>query len=317
MTCTAKPLHVETPLLESRDLSRVSGKQVFLKMECFQNAGSYKIRGIGLFCSRARDAGRTRLVASSAGNAGYAVAYAGNRLGMEVTVVVPETTSQEAKERIASEGAQVRVFGSVWDDADAYGRELAEASGAAYVHPFDHPTLWEGYRTLVREARAQMARPDAVVLSVGGGGMMCGVLEGIHEVGWGDVPLVAVEPEGAASYGAALRSGRVVALERISTVATSLATRRVTAEAVAWAGRHDVRAVTVSDVQAVSACRRFADDHRALVEPACGATLATLYDGHPALAGARSVLAVVCGGIGVSTARLAQWERDLGICAAA
>jgi L-serine/L-threonine ammonia-lyase len=317
MTCTAKPLHVVTPLLESRDLSRVTGKQVFLKMECFQNAGSYKIRGIGLFCSRAREAGKTRLVASSAGNAGYAVAYAGNRLAMDVTVVVPETTSQEAKDRIASEGARVEVHGSVWDEADAFGRDLAARTDAAYVHPFDHPTLWEGYRTLVREAYAEMDRPDAVVLSVGGGGMMCGVLEGLHEVGWGSVPLVAVEPEGAASFGAALKAGQVVPLDRISTVATSLATRRVTPQTVAWACRHDLRAVTVSDVQAVSACRRFADDHRALVEPACGATLSTLYDNHPALAGARSVLAVVCGGIGVSMARLAQWEQDLGLVSAA
>lgn len=317
MTLLPKQLHVETPVLESRPLSLASGRRVYLKMECFQNAGSYKIRGIGLCCLRAKEAGKKRLVASSAGNAGYAVAYAGNRLDMEVTVVVPKTSSQEAKERIASEGARVVVHGAVWDEAHRFGMELARETDAAYVHPFDNPTLWEGHRSLIREAARQMPRPDAVVLSVGGGGMMCGVLEGMHEVGWNDVPLVTAEPEGCASFGASLSAGRVVTLENPSTVATSLAVCRVAPRAVEWASKHRILPVTVSDMEAVLACHRFADDHRVLVEPACGVTLATLYFAHPVLQEFKSVMAVVCGGIGVSTSQLSRWERELGLVSVA
>ncbi|WP_300526600.1 pyridoxal-phosphate dependent enzyme [Aminiphilus sp.] len=302
-------LHCTTPTVESKPLSQRTGRSVFLKMECFQNAGSYKIRGIGRLCSESVAAGKTHLVSSSGGNAGYAVAYAGRRLGVPVTVVVPVTTSEVARERIASEGARVIAAGDVWDDAERHALELAREEGCAYIPPFDHPSLWKGYTTLVDELAVQMDKPDALVLSVGGGGLLSGVVEGLHKHGWNDVPVVAVETEGAASFASSLQAGHLVRLERIHTIAATLAVRQVTPRALEVNALHPVRSCTVSDATTVRACLAFADDHRVLVEPACGASLSVLYDNAPVLEDARRVLVVVCGGTGVSLRILSDWER--------
>jgi L-serine/L-threonine ammonia-lyase len=305
------PFHVRTPLLRSAPLTR-PGREIHLKLESLQPVGSFKLRGVGAACTRAVRDGATHLVSSSGGNAGLAVAYAGARLGVGVTVFVPESTPPAMRARIELEGAAVRVLGAVWDDAHAAALASAAQPGHAYVHPFDDPALWDGHATLVDEVAAEGLRPDAVVVAVGGGGLLVGVLLGLHRAGWTDVPVVAVETEGAASYHAAIAAGRPVLIDRPTSLATSLGARQVADEAFAWTKRHEIRPWLVSDRAAVQACVRFADDHRILVEPACGAALAVVYDDAPVLAGARRVLVVVCGGAGVTLARLAEWQAKTG-----
>lgn len=304
-------LHCETPVVESVPLRECSGKRVFLKMECFQHAGSYKIRGIGRLCQEGVASGDRHLVASSGGNAGYAVAYAGRLLGAKVTVVVPEATPEVACQRIRGEGAEVIVHGEIWDDANDLALELAAEPGRRYVPPFDHPSIWSGHATLVEELTRQMEKPDAVVLSVGGGGLLSGVVEGLYSQGWGDVPVVGVETEGAASFGAAVRANRLVRLEKVNTIAATLGVRQVASQALEWSRKHPIYPHAVSDASAVRACLRFADDHRVLVEPACGASLSVIYQGTPLLDFAETVLVVVCGGTGVSRETLSYWERKL------
>lgn len=307
------PLHVVTPLWESRALSKSLGASVFLKMEALQPVGSFKIRGIGLACQRRYGAGAVRLVSSSGGNAGYAVAYAGRMLGLEATVVVPKTTPHWMREIISGEGAKVIEHGESWDDAHAFASEIAEDKGTAYIHPFDDPFLWEGHATIIEEVAQLDLKPAAVVLAVGGGGLLCGVLEGLHRVGWSDVPIVAVETEGAASFAASVSKGHLVTLQRIASVATSLGARRVTAQALEWTHRHTIIPLNVSDREAVRACFRFADDHRVLVEPACGAALCAAYDRTGFLVGKEPVLVIVCGGAGTSLSLLEEWAERVNI----
>jgi L-serine/L-threonine ammonia-lyase len=306
------PLHVVTPLVESAPLARAFGAPVWLKLESLQPAGSFKIRGIGRACEEAVAAGARRLVSSSGGNAGLAVAYAGRVLGAPVSVVVPRTTSDRMIEKMRAEGASVQVHGDAWDDAHAEALRVCDREAGFYVHPFDMPAVWHGNATLVAEAIDQgLPRPGAVVVSVGGGGLMCGVLEGMHAAGWRDVPLVAVETHGAASLHAAMVAGHPVDIGTIASIATTLGARRVAERAVAWTREHPVASHRVSDRAAVDACLRFADDHRVVVEPACGAALAAAYDRAPALAGASSVLVVACGGAGATPADLVRWDATL------
>ncbi len=299
-------IHVRTPLVESTALSARLGRPVWLKLEALQPTGSFKVRGVGRACERLVAAGATQLVSSSGGNAGLAVAHAGRLLGARVTVFVPSTTAAFMLDRMRAEGARIEVRGEVWDQAHAAALAFAEVEGAGYVHPFDHPDVWAGNATLVDELEA---RPGAVVLSVGGGGLLCGVAHGLHRRGWADVPIVAAETSGAASFAAALRAGRPVSLDRIDSLATSLGARTVAAEALACAGRHPIVPWIVPDSAAVDACWRFAADHRLLVEPACGAALSAVYQKAPALAGASSVLVVVCGGSGVNLDLLLRWQK--------
>lgn len=303
--------HIETPALRSRPLSEALGAPVDLKMECLQPTGSFKLRGIGRACAEAARAGATHLVASSGGNAGLAVAHAGARLGVRTTVLVPAHVPARMRALIEAEGAEVVVRGESWDDTDREAQAMARAPGCAYIPPFDRPAIWDGHAGMIREAARQIERPGAVVVAVGGGGLLLGVLLGMHEVGWTDVPAVAVETEGAASLAASLDAGRLVTLERIASVATSLGARRIAPELLRWCEKHPVRSCVVSDRAAVSACARFLDDHRLLVEPACGAALAAVYDREAAVSGVGSVLVIVCGGANVTLGQLQEWTRAL------
>ncbi|QQP95249.1 pyridoxal-phosphate dependent enzyme [Lysobacter enzymogenes] len=299
------PLSVKTPLLESLPLSRAIGARAWLKMEAMQPSGSFKIRGIGHACEHYRAQGAQRFLSSSGGNAGLAVAYAGRKLGVPVLVVVPETTTERARRLLDAEGAEVIVHGTSWFEANRYAQSLKTAQDA-FLHPFDDPLLWQGHATLIDEVVADGLRPDAVVLCVGGGGLLAGVAEGMRRSGLDEVPIYAAETEGMASFAAAVDAGRPVELPALSGVATSLGARQVCERAFALTRERPVIPLQVSDREAVDACLAFLDDHRTLVEPACGASLALLYANRlpPGVAG--NVLVVVCGG---STATVESLSR--------
>ena len=303
-------LHIRTPLLVSAPLSAKLAATVRLKMEALQPSGSFKLRGIGHACRAYAAGGARRLVCSSGGNAGIAVAWAGRRLALPVTVVVPETTSPRAIEMIRQQAARVLVHGASWQEAHLFSQQLCKSeSDSAYIHPFDDPLLWTGHATLIDEVVRDGATPDAVVLSVGGGGLLCGVVEGLRRNGLADVPVLAVETAGADSLAASVRAGRHAALEAIRSVATSLGAKKVAAAAWSVYQTHPVTSHVVSDRKAVDACLRFATDHRILVEPACGATLAAVYDPPECLGDKSDILVIVCGGAGVTAEQLCSWQR--------
>ena len=289
-------LHVRTPLLDSPVLSALSGTEVRLKMEALQPPGSFKIRGIGHACETYAAEGARRFLSSSGGNAGIAAAHAGRRLGVPVTVVVPETTTGHARRLIQQEGAELIVHGASWQEAHDHALSLLDDE-ARLIHPFDDPLLWHGHATMIDEVAATGFVPDLVVVAVGGGGLLAGVAEGMARNGWRETSVLAVETEGADSYHRALEVGEPVRLPAIESVATSLGARQVCQRAVAVSGALEVGSVVVSDADALRACLQFLDDHRVLVEPACGAALAAIYQGGAAaFAGVRSTLVIVCGG---------------------
>jgi L-serine/L-threonine ammonia-lyase len=289
-------------------MGEILGAPVYLKMEAFQPVGSFKLRGMGAACRDSCANGATRLVSSSGGNAGYAIAYAGRRLKVPVTIVVPAPTSLRARELICQEGAEVIERGAAWDDAHEHAIHLARDVGGAYIHPFDDPRAWAGHATMIHEVAERGIQPGAVVVSVGGGGLLCGVAQGMQDVGWTGVPILAVETRGADSFAAAVAAGRLVTLDAITSIATTLGARTVAPEALAWSRRREIRPWVVSDRVAVDACFRFADDHRVLVEPACGASLSAVYGLAEPLRQAGPVLVIVCGGAGVTRDLLSRWD---------
>jgi L-serine/L-threonine ammonia-lyase len=306
------PLHLVTPYWPHRGLPD-TGRTTWVKMDAHQPTGSFKIRGVGLLCQRLQAQGATRFVCSSGGNAGLAAAYAARAIGAPMTVVLPSTTPAFMRDRIVALGGEALIEGDVWDAADALAQAIAGRGEAAYVSPFNHPYLWEGHASLVDELAAAGPAPDAIVVAVGGGGLMCGVAEGLERHGWKDTAIVAVETAGAASLARSIEAGRPITLDRIDTVASSLAARRVADAAFAWTERRTVVPVTVSDADAVAACKRFVDDHTTLVEPACGAALSLAYDDHPALKPYGSVAVIACGGVVTSLEKLAAWSAQFGV----
>lgn len=299
-------LHIDTPLLASTAMGARAGQAIWLKMDALQPSGSFKLRGIGHACVTYARRGARRFISSSGGNAGIAAAYCGRRLGVPVLVVVPETASSRARELIAREGAEIRVHGASFQEANAHALSLL-GEHDAFIHPFDDPLLWEGHASMIDETVRAGVRPDAVILSVGGGGLLCGAVAGLRRNGLAEVPVFAVETEGADSYAQSVAAGARIELPAITSIATSLGARRVSEAALALRASHPVHPVVLPDADAVQAALRFMDDHRIVVEPACGVSLALAYRAGELLAGFSNVLVIVCGGVTATVPQLQAW----------
>ncbi|NHZ63486.1 pyridoxal-phosphate dependent enzyme [Massilia genomosp. 1] len=303
-------LHIDTPLVASSAMGGKNGQTVWLKMEALQPNGSFKLRGIGHACEEYARRGAKRFISSSGGNAGLAAAYAGRQLGVPVVVVAPETTSERARELMRREQAELIVHGASFSEANALALSMV-GEHDAFIHAFDDPLLWTGHATMIDEVAHAGVIPDAVVLSVGGGGLMCGVIEGLRRNGWDKVPVFAVETDGADSLAQSIEADRRIELPRIASIATSLGARQVSQAAFDWTHVHPMSSMVVTDQAAVAACIRFMDDHRLVVEPACGASLAVVYAGRPELAAFKNLLVIVCGGVTATVAQLQAWEGTL------
>ena len=301
-------LHIRTPLILHPGLSSPA-RRIWLKLENLQPSGSFKLRGMGLLCSQAAAQGKTRVVCPSGGNAGFATAVAAVSLGLQACIVVPHTTPESTRARIRETGAEVIVHGKVWDEANQRALELSQGADTEYVPAFDHPVLWQGHSTMVDEILEDCPQVDALVTSVGGGGLLAGLLTGLIRHRRMDCRIVACETRGAASFAAAMAAGHPVRLPRIDTVATSLGA----SEVAAWPVQHILdfphECVVLGDEEAIMGVVRYANDCRQVVEPACGVSLAIAYLDHPAIAQAHDVVIVVCGGVSITPALVAGWAR--------
>lgn len=320
--------YLETPLVPSLYLSDQIGAQVVLKLELIQPSGSFKSRGLGNLVYRtvssAEPGTKFHFFSPSGGNAGCATAYAARQYGQKCTVCVPSTTSLAMIARIKKTGATVIPYGNYIADADKYLREALMPNSqerAIYCHPYDNELVWEGNSSLATELFEQFNgnKPDAVVCSVGGGGLYNGLVQGFTKVGWNDIPIVAVETEGCASLNMSLQTGTQVYLESPNTIATSLSTATVTKQTIEYA-RHvqPTHSVVISDREAAEACINFANDHKLIIEAACGTALSPLYTGKinqilPDLRADSVVVVVVCGGTAVNWNVLEGYSKKFGI----
>ncbi|PSR90792.1 tryptophan synthase beta subunit-like PLP-dependent enzyme [Coniella lustricola] len=347
---------IESPCIYSAPLSRAAGCRIHLKLDNTQPSGSFKSRGVGNFmrravqssCSSSRQQQQdVHFFCSSGGNAGLACITAANTFHLAATIVVPVSTLPHMVAKLRDLGAEVVQFGANWAMADAQLRETCmpeferthPGAKAVYVPPFDHQDVWDGAETLVDELRKQMGgetgedareqqKIDGIALCVGGGGLMCGVMQGVQKLeaaGYGTVKVLAVEAYGGESLNASVQAGELVTLPAITTISTSLGAVRVAEKAFEWtkrAGDNLVSAV-VTDKESVEAIARFVDDAKMLVESACGATIATVYNGDLRKylgAGlsdedwaAKNIVIVVCGGSNISLAMLEKYKEQFGI----
>ncbi|XP_075070021.1 L-serine dehydratase/L-threonine deaminase-like [Mixophyes fleayi] len=316
-------LHLNTPLRDSVPMSKLSETKVYLKLDNAQPTGSFKIRGIGHLCKTWAERGCKHFVCSSAGNAGLAAAYSARMLSIPATILVPVTTPAFTIQRVKDEGATVSVVGEILDETIEHAKELVKNNaGWVYIHPFDDPLIWEGHTSLVKEIKESLpSKPGAIALAVGGGGMLCGVVQGLREVGWSDVPIIAMETIGAHSLNAALEAGKLVTLPAITSVAKTLGAKTVGAQTFKVAQEHPVFSEVISDQDAVAAIEKFLDDEKMLVEPACGAALAVVYSnvvGKLQKAGKlkrdlSSLVIMVCGGNNITLTQLFRLKEQLGM----
>lgn len=289
-----------TPLVESPALSRRTGKQVYLKLECFQPIKVFKIRGAYNKISRLSE---ESVVAASSGNHGIAVAYSSHLLGKKATVVVPETAVREKLDAIQGFGAEVVKAGTLSSEREVKGRELARANGSAFVHPFDDPEVIAGQGTCGLEIAEQLSEFDSVLVPVGGGGLISGISISIKAMK-PETKVFGVEPMGAPKLSAALKARDIVTIPSPHSMADGLLPSRMGELTFAACIRNVDGVFTATEDEILGATKCMANEARIIAEPSGAAPLAPLLF-HPRDVPGKRVVVVVSGG-NISQALLMQ-----------
>jgi threonine dehydratase len=264
------------------------GRPVTLKLEQLQVTGSFKARGAANAVA-GLDPRPAGIVAASGGNHGQAVAWAAQRLGIDATVVVPTSSPDAKADRIAGYGARVIRHGAIYDEAEELARAIEAEEGRTFVHAFGDPAVIAGQGTVALEVLEQAAGCDALVIAVGGGGLVAGA--GVAADG--RIPVIGAEPVGAPTLHAALAAGGVPVTVGVDTItASSLGARRTTSLNARLVARHVRGVVQVDDAAMLAARAWLWESLRIPAEVGAAAGLAAVREG---LVDAAHPCVLVCG----------------------
>jgi threonine dehydratase len=285
-----------SPCAKSLSLSRLAGCETYLKLENLQMTGAYKERGAlnKLLClsPAERAAG---LVAASAGNHAQAVAYHAGRLGIPATIVMPEGTPLIKVANTRSHGARVVLSGSNYDEAYTEARRVEQAEGLTFIHPFDDPFIIAGQGTIALELLEQVPDLEAVLVPVGGGGLISGMAVAFKSTAPA-VKVVGVETEALPCMLASLDEGRLVTVEPASSLADGIAVKRPGELTFRHTQKYVDEIVTVSEEEIASAILYLLEREKTVVEGAGAVTVAALINHKVRGLEGRRVVALLSGG---------------------
>ena len=277
-------------------LSEITGMDVFCKLDNAQRTGSFKERGArNALAQLSADQRKRGVIAASAGNHAQALAYQGKLLGIPATVVMPQYAPLIKISNCQRFGANVLLHGRDFAEAKVYAHEIAAKDGLAYIDGYDDPAIIAGQGTMGVEIIGQVKDVDAVIVPVGGGGLIAGVSLAIKALR-PQTRIIAVEAENVASFSAALKGGRPTEIALQPTLADGLAIPKVGPNAFAIAREHVDQVVTVNEEQIAIAVLRLVELEKTVAEGAAATPLAAILSKKfPELAGKRVVL-LLCGG---------------------
>jgi threonine dehydratase len=281
-----------TPLVESPFLSKRFGRQIFLKLECFQPIRVFKIRGA---YNKISQLSELKIVAASSGNHGLAVAYSSRLLGKTCTIVIPETAVKEKADAIAENGATVVKYGKYHSDREAKAMEISAATGATFVHPFNDSDVIAGQGTCGLEISEQLSDFDSVIVPVGGGGLISGISIAIKSLRH-SAHVFGVEPVGATKMQQSLEADRLIEIDAPASVADGLIPSTVGSLTLDACRRNVEGMFSVSDDEILSAMRMLVHDCHIFPEPSGSAPLAVLLDEKRSSRLGKRVVLVVSGG---------------------
>jgi threonine dehydratase len=297
----------ETPCPYSRTLSELSGSAVYMKLENLQMTGSFKERGAANLLLQLDEAERRRgVVAASAGNHGLAVAFHAARLGIPASIVMPTYAPLIKVTSARRYGAEVILHGANYDEAYERARAIEQASGAVFVHPFDDPRVVAGQGTLALELLTQVDDLEAVIVPVGGGGLIAGVALAI-KARRPAVRVIGVQAAAMPSMQRALQARQQVQVASTPTIADGIAVRRVGEVTFEVAQRLVDEVVTVNEEEMANAILLLLEIEKTVVEGAGATPLAALLNRSMDLGGRRVALVLSGGNIDVTmVARIIQ-----------
>ena len=289
------PLIDQTPLVYSRPLSEISNAQVYLKFEQMQRGGSFKVRGATYKISRlSEEQRRVGVITASAGNHAQGVAIAAASHGISCTIVVPENAPLTKVTATQRYGARVVFAGATYDDAVQRCAELQKESGATYIPAFDDLDVITGQGTLGLEMLQALPDADAIVVPIGGGGLISGIALAARAIKPG-ITIIGVEAKGAASMHASLNAGQIQTLPALATIADGIAIKQPGKITFPLIQRLVDEVVVVEDEEIINAVLFLLERHKILVEGAGAAGVAALLSGTLHLS-AKRVLFPLTGG---------------------
>lgn len=267
---------LETKLIYSDFLSEKTGNQVYLKPENMQFTGAYKVRGayykISTLSAEERKKG---LITASAGNHAQGVAYAAKKFGVKATIVMPTTTPLIKVNRTKSYGAEVVLYGDVYDEACAKAYQLAEEKGYTFIHPFDDPVVATGQGTIAMEIFKELPLVEYILVPIGGGGLATGVST-LAKLLNPKIQVIGVEPAGANCMQESLKKGEITTLSGVNTIADGTAVKTPGSNIFPYIQKNLDEIITVEDDELIVSFLDMVENHKMVVENSGLLTVAAL-----------------------------------------
>jgi threonine dehydratase len=285
-----------TPLIAaSHALHPATSAELWLKLECLQVTGSFKARGaMNRLLTTPKEALAGGIVTASGGNHGVATARAGHAAGVKTTVFLPANASPLKRAKLAAWGAELRIEGNVWDEADRAARAFAEAEGAAYFHPFADPPIVAGQGTVALEILDELPDATLYLIAIGGGGLAAGMATALRALA-PKTRLVGIEPVGSPTLYASLAAGHVVRLAEVTTSVPTMACGRTDERIfeIIRAMLDDI--VLIQDADMLDAARWLWFEMGLAADPSGAAAVAALRSGAVKVRSGERICALVCG----------------------
>ena len=271
-----KKVVLPTKLVESEYYSNLTGNKVFFKPENMQLTGAYKIRGAYYKISTLTDEERQKgLITASAGNHAQGVAYAAKAYGVKATIVMPSSTPLIKVNRTKSYGAEVILYGDVYDESCAYALELAEDKGYTFIHPFDDLDVATGQGSVAMEIIKELPFVDYILVPIGGGGLATGVST-LAKMMNPNIKVIGVEPAGANCMQVSLKNKKVTTLPMVDTIADGTAVKTPGSKIFPYIQKNLDGIITVEDNELIVCFLDMLENHKMLVENSGLLTVAAL-----------------------------------------
>ncbi len=271
-----KEVTLETKLIYSEFLSEQTGNKVYLKPENMQLTGAYKVRGAYYKISTLTDEERSKgLITASAGNHAQGVAYAAKRYGCKAVIVMPTGTPLIKINRTKSYGAEVILYGDVYDEACAHALELAEKEGYTFIHPFDDPAVATGQGSIAMEIFKELPLVEYILVPIGGGGLAAGVAT-LSKLLNPKIKVIGVEPAGANCMQSSIAAGKVTTLPSVNTIADGTAVKTPGSLIFPYIQKNLDDIITVEDDELIGSFLDMVENHKMVVENSGLLTVAAL-----------------------------------------
>ena len=271
-----KKVTQDTKLVYSDYFSAQTGNKVYLKPENMQMTGAYKLRGAYYKISTLSEEERAKgLITASAGNHAQGVAYAAKAFGVKAVIVMPTTTPLIKVERTKGYGAEVVLYGNVYDEACEHAYQLAEENGYTFIHPFDDLAVATGQGTIAMEIIKELPLVDYILVPIGGGGLATGVSTLVKLLN-PNIKVIGVEPSGANCMQESVRRGEVTTLETVNTIADGTAVKTPGEKIFPYIRKNVDEIITVDDDELIVAFLDMVENHKMIVENSGLLTVAAL-----------------------------------------